>query len=69
MTYGLGIPILFPIACCYFFVLYMVEKGMLYYYYREPPQYDEVLNKEALRILGKAPLFMLAVGYWMLSNK
>jgi hypothetical protein len=69
MTYGLGIPILFPIATCYFLVLYMVEKGMLYYYYREPPQYDEVLNKEALRILGKAPLFMLGIGYWMLSNK
>jgi hypothetical protein len=67
--YGVGIPILYPIAFCYFFVLYMVEKGMLYYYYREPPQYDEILNEEALRILKKAPLLMLAFGYWMLSNK
>ena len=69
MMYGLGIPILFPIAFCYFYVLYMVEKGMLYYCYREPPQYDEVMNVEALRILGYAPLFMLSVGYWMLSNR
>ena len=69
LMYGVGIPILYPIAFCYFFVLYIVEKGMLYYYYREPPQYDEILNEEALRILKKAPLFMLAFGYWMLSNR
>ena len=42
--YGLGMPILFPIAFLSCFVLYFVEKTMLYYGYRVPPMYDERLS-------------------------
>jgi len=69
MLYGTGIPILFPAALLSFFCLYIIEKGMLYYGYREPPQYDEVLNDAVLYIMMLAPLFLLSVGYWMLSSK
>jgi len=48
MLYGTGIPILFPAALMSFFLLYIMEKGMLYYGYREPPQYDEILNDAVL---------------------
>ncbi len=34
MMYGLGIPILFPIAAISFLTLYLVEKVMIYYSYR-----------------------------------
>ena len=44
MVYGLGIPILFPIACLSMVILFLQEKLMLYYGYRVPPMYDERLS-------------------------
>lgn len=67
--YGLGLPILFPIASLSILTLYCVEKLMLHYAYREPPMYDESLNKNALNILTYAPLLFLSFGYWMLSSR
>jgi hypothetical protein len=69
MMYGMGIPVLFPIAALSLFVLYCMEKLMLYFVYREPPMYDEKLNTNALNILTYAPLLFLSFGYWMLSSK
>jgi hypothetical protein len=46
-----------------------MEKILLHYVYREPPMYDEKLNKNALSILTYAPILYLAFGYWMLSSK
>lgn len=69
MMYGLGLPILFPVAAFALLTLYCMEKLMLHYAYREPPMYDERLNKNALAILTWAPLLFLSFGYWMLSSK
>ena len=69
MMYGLGMPVLFPIASIAILVLYCMEKLMLHYSYREPPMYDESLNKNALNILTWAPLLFVSFGYWMLSSK
>ena len=66
--YGLGIPILFPIAVFSFLVLYLVEKSMLYWSYRQPPMYDDRLNTSVLTKMTYAPLLFLLFGYWMLSN-
>lgn len=49
--------------------MFIVEKSMIYYSYRMPPMYDDKLNKSVLGLLTWAPLFFLAMGYWMLSNK
>lgn len=69
MTYGFGIPILFPIAAAAILILYLVEKTMLYYAYRLPPMYDERLSQSVLNKLSYAPIFFLGFGYWMASNK
>lgn len=69
MMYGMGIPVLFPIAALSLFTLYCMEKLMLHFVYREPPMYDEKLNTNALNILTYAPLLFLSFGYWMLSSK
>lgn len=69
MMYGMGLPILFPVASLSLLTLYCVEKTMLHYCYREPPMYDEKLNTNALSILTWAPCLFLSFGYWMLSNK
>ena len=67
--YGFGMPILFPIACASFIVLYNVEKILLFYGYRLPPMYDEKLSQDVLSKLQFAPLLYLAFGYWMASNQ
>jgi hypothetical protein len=69
MMYGLGMPVLFPVASMSYLTLYCMEKIMLHYCYREPPMYDERLNNNALGILTWAPLLFLSFGYWMLSSK
>lgn len=69
MTYGFGIPILFPIAAVAILILYLVEKTMLYYAYRLPPMYDERLSQSVLNKLSYAPIFFLGFGYWMAANK
>jgi hypothetical protein len=69
MMYGLGLPILFPIAAAAIFVLYCMEKLMVNYSYRQPPAYDERLNNNVLGLMTWAPLLFLSFGYWMLSSK
>lgn len=66
--YGIGLPILFPIAVISFLVLYLVERSMIFYSYRQPPLYDEKLNNNALEILSWSPLLFLIFGYWMFSS-
>ena len=51
LTYGFGIPILYPICCIGIFILFMVEKTMLYYAYRLPPMYDERLSQSVINTL------------------
>ena len=68
MMYGIGLPILFPIASASLFVLYCMEKIMVHYSYRQPPMYDERLNNNVLTILTYAPLLFLSFGYWMFSS-
>lgn len=67
--YGFGIPVLFPITAFAIFVLYIVEKTMLYYAYQVPPMYDEKLSKNVLSKMMWAPVFYCAFGYWMATNK
>jgi hypothetical protein len=68
MMFGPGMPILFPVAAASLFVLYCLENYMLYYVYKAPPAYDEVLNNHVLSKLSKAPIFLLAFGFWMYTN-
>jgi hypothetical protein len=69
LTFGMGLPLLFPLAAVQMLVIYCLEKYMIYYLYQEPPAYDEVLSNSVLRKLTRAPLFMIAFAYWMLTNR
>jgi len=69
MMFGVGLPILFPVAALSFGVLYLLENYMLYYVFKQPPAYDEKLNNSVLENLSWAPLFTLGFGYWMLTNQ
>lgn len=41
MMYGVGLPLLFPIACLSFFVTYCVERYQVAYTYQLPPAMDD----------------------------
>lgn len=66
--YGLFIPVMFPICALGIFNMYVVERCALAYYYRQPPLFDEKLNKRAIDILQGAPFFMFFMSYWALGN-
>jgi hypothetical protein len=68
MMYGIGMPLLFPIAAFTFFNTWVTERIMVAYFMKVPPALDDKLTSNALRILKYAPLFLLANGYWQMSN-
>lgn len=69
MMYGFGLPILFPITCLAFGVMYVHQKICMYYWYRLPRTYSKDLNEFVLLNLAISPVFYLIFGYWMASNK
>jgi hypothetical protein len=68
LLYGIGLPVLFPLAVLALVILYISEKLMLYYAYQVPPMYDEKLSKDVVAHLKVAPIIMMLFGYWMLSS-
>lgn len=66
--FGPGMPLLLPIATASFFILYILENYMLHYVNKTPPNYDNKLNDEFLAKIKWAPCYMLAFGYWMITN-
>ena len=66
--FGAGMPILFPIACFSFAVLYVMERLQLAYSYQKPPMFDDSLNEAAINILITAPILYCTVGFWMFNN-
>lgn len=69
MMYGLGMPILFPIAAVSYFIFYAVERYQVAFTYPMPPAMDDQMTKNALSLLSYSPILLLMNGYWMLSNK
>lgn len=69
MFYGVGLPILFPIAVMSYVVFYLLERYVVAYTYQMPPSLDDKLTKNAVSVLKFAPLLMLFNGFWMLGNQ
>ena len=56
MVFGVGMPMLFPIAAISLLVMYTSEKFMIYYVYKRPPNYNTSLHNEVLESIEKAVL-------------
>ena len=69
MVYGLGLPLLFPIALLSYFVFWAVERYMLAYVYRKPPNMDEAMIKNGMKMLRFIPFMFLFTSYWMVGNR
>lgn len=69
MMYGIGIPMLFPIAAFNFFNQYFTERIICAYQVKLPPALDDKLTNNCIQMLKWAPLILLFNGYWMISNQ
>jgi len=69
MMYGVGLPILFPIAALSYFIFYVVERYQVAYTYKMPPMLDDSLTLNAISWLRLAPILFLINGLWMIGNK
>jgi hypothetical protein len=69
MMYGLGMPILFPIAAFNYFNQYLCERIIVSYCCKIPPALDDSLTKNCIAKLKWSPILFVLNGYWMLSNK
>jgi hypothetical protein len=67
--YGLGMPILFPVAALNLFLTYLGERITVAYNVKQPPAMDDSLNNNIMGMIKLAPLFFLFNGYWMISNR
>lgn len=68
MMYGVGLPILFPVAAFNFFNQYICERIAVSQQVKLPPALDDQLTNNAIAKISWAPLLFLMNGYWMLSN-
>jgi hypothetical protein len=69
MLFGLGIPILVPLAALRFFNIYVSERIMVAYMAKQPPSLDDNLTRNARLWLKWSPALLLLNGFWMLSNR
>ena len=69
MMYGLGMPILFPLAAFNFFNQFVCERMLAAWVVKLPAALDDKLTNNALNMLKWAPIMFLFNGYWMVSNR
>lgn len=67
-TFGLALPLLFPIAAFTFFNIYIMERLTVMYFHPTPPMYDDQLIKLMLTDMKWAPVFMIFFGFWYLGQ-
>lgn len=69
MMYGIGMPILFPLAAFNFLNQWICERMIVAWYMRLPPSLDNTMMNNFISKVRFAPLFMIFNGYWMISNQ
>jgi len=69
MMYGLGLPMLFPIAILSFFIFWLTERYQIAYCYQLPPAMDDRMTQNAMNLLSYTPILFLLNGFWMLGNR
>ena len=68
MTYGAGMPILYPIGLATFGFTFMVDKFLFLRYYRRPPEFGPSLTIFASYTMLFAPPIHLGFAIWMYST-
>ena len=68
-TFGLGMPLLFPILLFSLINIYWLERYMFAYHYKKPRLSGSKLHRYSLFCLQFAPVFMMLFGYWQIGNR
>jgi len=63
-TYGIAMPVLFPITLFAIFNMYVCERIQFAYFYKRPPLFGNTLNDKGLSVLQFAPFVMMFMSYW-----
>lgn len=69
MFYGIGMPIMFPMAAVILASQRLCQRLRVAYLCRLPPLLGNELSQAALSVMKFAPLFMLYNAFWLMSNK
>ena len=68
MFYGSGMPVMYPLAFCYFFITFWVDKFLILKCHRKPKIADDTMMTKSLNYYGFAVLLHLLGGALMYSN-
>ena len=68
MMYGIGIPLLFPIAALTTIITWVGERIMCAYIVKLPPAMGDYMTNSTISSLKFSPILLLINGFWMLSN-
>lgn len=69
MMYGVGMPMLFPVAALTLTNQWFSERIQIAYTVKQPPAMDNTLSNNALSAIMWAPIFLLFNGFWIVDNK
>lgn len=69
MLYGLGMPIMYPMAAVIIMNQRVAERIQVAYNYRQPPAMDNSLSDSVMSIMKYAPIMLLFNGYWLMDNR
>ena len=69
MMYGVGMPILFPLAAFNFMNQWICDRYLVAWHMRLPPSLDDTLMRNFIGKVRIAPIIMAFNGYWMIENK
>jgi len=68
LMYGIGIPLLFPLAAFSFLITLIGEKIQCAYFVKLPPAMGDTLTQTTISSFKYCPILLLFNGYWMISN-
>lgn len=68
-TFGVGLPILFPIGFLSISLLYITERLMIVYSYRRPIMFSTKTNRRAYSLMLIAPIMYCITGALTFSNQ
>lgn len=69
LTFGFGLPILYPIAIFAILVQYVTQRYVIAIFYRLPQNFQTDITFQNLMILSAAPFVWLGISFWMVGNK
>lgn len=69
MTYGLGMPLMFPMAAVILANQRLCSRIFVAKFAHQPPSMDDAICRSVLQILNLAPFIALFNWYWLMDNK